>query len=442
MDTSLLREILPVKGQVLEHFGETDWSFFSRQPRAVLFPHSHEEITSVLSLANENNWNCMPAGNGTWLEGCMNTDRDVNLIVSMSKMNNILVHEPDNLFVELEAGVTLEQLQATLRPSKQWLPLDPPGKNSSTMGAIIATSSCGALQTGFGRPRDHVLGATLITGDGKTLKLGGKTVKNVAGFDLLKLLSGSWGRFGVITKLIMRLHPLPEADRTLLFNSNQAHPGTSLAHDIMHTPATLQSISILSPGLREELDSENTGVAVRILESEAAVDQVEALILERTDLLPYKSLNGSESEAFFESLKNTDADSDVVIRIKCLPSIMKNLICQIEALQSLVADDSLDGLQFLAHYESGILLVLIDKLKLEDDWLAQSAETLKEFRDTVEQQGGSLTLLFAPEALLKEVTPWGSLDELETLCAGLEKVFDPNQILSRSSSPQSEKEVS
>lgn len=437
MDTSLLREILPVKGQVLEHFGETDWSFFSRQPRAVLFPHSQEEITSVLSLANENNWNCMPAGNGTWLEGCMNTDRDVNLIVSMSKMNNILVHEPDNLFVELEAGVTLEQLQVTLRPSKQWLPLDPPGKNSSTMGAIIATSSCGALQTGFGRPRDHVLGATLITGDGKTLKLGGKTVKNVAGFDLLKLLSGSWGRFGVITKLIMRLHPLPEADRTLLFSSNQAHPGTSLAHDIMHTPATLQSISILSPGLREELDSENTGVAVRILESEAAVDKVEALILERTDLLPCKRLNGSESEAFFESLKNTDTDSDVVIRIKCLPSIMKNLIHQIEALQSLVADDSLGGLQFLAHYESGILLVLIDKLKLDDDWLAQSAETLQEFRDTVEQQGGSLTLLFAPEILLKEVTPWGSLGEVETICAGLEKVFDPNQILSRSSAHRS-----
>ena len=67
----------------------------------------------------------------------------------MRKMNNIIVHEPDNLFVELEAGVTLKKLQATLRDSKQWLPLDPPGADSSTMGAIVATSSCGALQTGF-----------------------------------------------------------------------------------------------------------------------------------------------------------------------------------------------------------------------------------------------------------------------------------------------------
>ncbi len=436
MDTNLLKQILPVEGQVLENFGETDWSLFGRQAHAVVFPHSEEEVTSILSVANENNWNCMPAGNGTWLEGCLNTDRDVNLVLSISKMNNILVHEPDNLFVELEAGVTLEQLQATLRSSKQWLPLDPPGANSSTMGAIVATSSCGALQTGFGKPRDHVLGATLITGDGKTLELGGKTVKNVAGFDLLKLLSGSWGRFGVITKLVMRLHPLPEADRTLLFSSNQQHPGPRLAHDIMHTPAMLQSISILSPGLGEEPESKDTRVAVRILESEAAVDQVEALILEQVKISPLKKMNGLESKKFFERLHNVDENSDVVIRVTSLPSEVGILIDQLENLQHLVAEKDGFGIKFLAHSESGVLIVLIDNLKRDENWLIQSTKALLKLRTSVENYGGSLTLLHAPEDLIRAVKPWGSLSEVETLFSGLEKVFDPTGILSQRELPK------
>ncbi|MEO2158013.1 MAG: hypothetical protein ABGX31_01620, partial [bacterium] len=78
-----MKQILPVEGQVLENFGETDWSLFGRQAHAVVFPHSEGEVTSILSVANENNWNCMPAGNGTWLEGCLNTDRDVNLVLSI-----------------------------------------------------------------------------------------------------------------------------------------------------------------------------------------------------------------------------------------------------------------------------------------------------------------------------------------------------------------------
>ena len=436
LNINLLRKILPVEEQVQESSRETNWSFFNRRPYAVVFPHTEKEVASVLSMANTNNWSCMPAGNGTWLEGCMNPNKEVDLVISTQKMNNIIVHEPDNLFVEVEAGVTLKKLQTSLESSKQWLPLDPSGTTASTMGAIVATNSCGALQAGFGPPRDHLLGATLITGDGKTLNLGGKTVKNVAGFDVLKLLAGSWGQLGVITKLIMRLHPLPEADRTLLFKTNQ-HQAAALAHRIMHTPVMLQSISILSVGIGEQDEPEDTEVAVRILESQEAVDQVETLIQRRVNLLPCDKLNGSESEAFFERLKNSDMGSDVVIRIKCLPFILESLIDQLAGLQSLVEELDPSGLQFLAHYANGILLVTIDRVSKENDQLEKSAMTLREFRDSVEQQGGSLTLLVAPEELQREVTPWGSLGDLETICTGIEKVFDPNQVLVSSSNHRS-----
>ena len=430
MYTNLLRKLLPGEEQVLESFVENDWSFYGRRPQAVLFPHCEEEVASVLSLANDKGWNCMPVGNGTWLEACMNDYGNVDLLISMRKMNNIIVHEPDNLFVELEAGVTLKKLQETLRSSKQWLPLDPPGADSSTMGAIVATSSCGALQTGFGKPRDHILGATIITADGKTLNLGGKTVKNVAGFDLLKLLAGSWGRFGVITKLIMRLHPLPEADRTLLFSSKNQREVATMAHKIMHAPVTLQSISIVSEGVLQNIKPKDTKVAVRILESQEAVDQVETLIHESLGSHPCERLGGSESEAFFEGLKNAHMDSDIVIRIKSLPSIMKTLIEQLANLQTLVEDSGKSFMEFIAHYESGTLLVFVDKSSTEEAWLDRAAATLIDFRNQVEEGGGSLTLLIAPEVIMNQVTPWGPLKEVETIFRGLEQVFDPNQILS------------
>ena len=430
MDTTLLRKILPREEQVLESFAENDWSFYGRRPQAIVFPHCEEEVASVLSLANDNGWNCMPVGNGTWLEACMNDCGNIDLLISMRKMNNIIVHEPDNLFVELEAGVTLKKLQATLRDSKQWLPLDPPGADSSTMGAIVATSSCGALQTGFGKPRDHILGATIITADGKTLNLGGKTVKNVAGFDLLKLLPGSWGQFGIITKLIMRLHPLPEADRTLLFSSKNQHEVTTMAHKIMHTPVTLQSISIVSEGIGQNVEPTDTIIAVRILESQEAVDQVEILIHESLGSHPCERLSGSRSEAFFERLKNAHMDSDIVIRIKSLPSMLKNLIEQLANLQTLMEDSGKSLMEFIAHYESGTLLVFIDKASEEEAWLDKSAATLIDFRKQVEEKGGSLTLLIAPEMIMNQVTPWGPLKEVETIFRGLEQVFDPNQILS------------
>ena len=129
--------------------------------------------------------------------------------------------------------------------------------------------------------------------------------------------------------------------------------------------------------------------------------------------------------------------SDVVIRIKCLPFMLESLIDQLAGLQSLVEELDPSGLQFLAHYASGILLVMIDRVSKENDQLEKSAMTLREFRDSVEQQGGSLTLLVAPEELQREVTPWGSLSDLETICTGIEKVFDPNQILASSSNHRS-----
>ena len=109
---------------------------------------------------------------------------------------------------------------------------------------------------------------------------------------------------------------------------------------------------------------------------------------------------------------------------------MKNLIERLANLQTLMEDSGKSFMEFIAHYESGTLLVFVDKSSTEEAWLDRAAAALIDFRNQVEEGGGSLTLLIAPEVIMNQVTPWGPLKEVETIFRGLEQVFDPNQILS------------
>lgn len=127
----------------------------------------------------------------------------------------IVEYEPGDLTLTARAGTSLADLARITGAEGQWLPLDPFGPEGGTLGATIATASAGPLASAFGTPRDHVLGCELVTGAGNVVRAGGRVVKNVAGFDLVRLSVGAWGTLGVLTELSVRLRALPEVDRTL-----------------------------------------------------------------------------------------------------------------------------------------------------------------------------------------------------------------------------------
>ena len=127
----------------------------------------------------------------------------------------IVEYEPGDLTLTARAGTSLAELARVTRAEGQWLALDPFGSADGTLGATIATASAGPLASAFGTPRDHVLGCQLVTGTGDVVQAGGRVVKNVAGFDLVRLATGAWGTMGLITEASVRLRALPEVDRTL-----------------------------------------------------------------------------------------------------------------------------------------------------------------------------------------------------------------------------------
>jgi glycolate oxidase FAD binding subunit len=152
-------------------------------------------------------------GAGTWLDAGRPVDSSEQL--SLAGHSGIVEYTPGDLTLTACAGTTLREIHDAVSPHGQWLALDPFGSDDGTIGATIATASAGPLATRFGAPRDLTLGLEFIIGRGATVRGGGRVVKNVAGFDLTRLLTGSWGTLGVITEVTVRLHARPETEVTL-----------------------------------------------------------------------------------------------------------------------------------------------------------------------------------------------------------------------------------
>lgn len=145
--------------------------------------------------------------------------------LSLSALAGIVDYNPGDLTLTARAGTSLEAIARATAVEHQWLALDPFGDSSGTLGATVATASSGPLACAFGTPRDNVLGLEIVTGDGRTIRSGGRVVKNVAGFDLTRLFTGSWGTLGVITEVTVRLRALPEVEDTLALSIDE-HPDT------------------------------------------------------------------------------------------------------------------------------------------------------------------------------------------------------------------------
>src|SRR6266404_4966941 len=178
-----------------------------------VMPGSIAEVCEVMKLASSEGWTTMPAGAMTWLR-LGKTAPD--LIVSTSKLNHIIEHEPADLVAITEAGVTLKDFNAHLSLNRQWLPIDPPDNGSATIGGVVATGLGGAQQFGYGPPRRHVIGMKLVLADGSLVKAGSRVVKNVAGYDMCKLFTGSYGTLGIIVEVNVKLRPVPFETRTVL----------------------------------------------------------------------------------------------------------------------------------------------------------------------------------------------------------------------------------
>src|SRR5208282_2056784 len=184
------------------------------QPRLVLEPANEQQLAAVLRLATDASLAVIPRGGGTKLSWG-NPPPRAEIILSTARLDKIIEHAWADLTVSVEAGCTIQKLQTALAQHGQRLALDPLWPEQATIGGVLSTNDSGSLRLRFGALRDLIIGVTLALPDGTLASSGGKVVKNVAGYDLPKLVTGAFGTLAVITRAIFRLHPLPRNTKTL-----------------------------------------------------------------------------------------------------------------------------------------------------------------------------------------------------------------------------------
>src|SRR5215470_15205683 len=218
-------------------------SFPGANPKMILEPEGPEALAAALRFASQSSLSVAPRGGGTKL-GWGNPIRSADLILSTLRLDQVLEHAWADMTATVQAGCRVSHLQQTLAEHGQRLAIDPLWPGKATVGGILATNDSGPLRIRFGSLRDLIIGATVALADGTLARSGGKVVKNVAGYDLPKLVTGALGTLGVITRATFRLHPLPKQARTV----------TIVAPDLTAMQQTLGCI----------LDSQLTPAAVQV----------------------------------------------------------------------------------------------------------------------------------------------------------------------------------
>jgi len=213
MTATLLRSLAEIVGPAhcLGGADRAPYVVDGRTPCGVVLPGSADEVARVVRAAAAVGVPVVPWGGGSQMSRGT-PPRDGALVVGLRRLGRVLEHEPGDLTATAEAGITLDAFQAALGTGGQWLPLDPPAPGTATLGGVLAANAAGPRRQGYGTARDLVIGMRVVAADGQLIRAGGKVVKNVAGYDLVKLYIGSLGTLGIIVDATLKLRPRPEAE--------------------------------------------------------------------------------------------------------------------------------------------------------------------------------------------------------------------------------------
>jgi glycolate oxidase FAD binding subunit len=249
---SLDRDLVAIVGEAHVRPPDSHFDINGVVPAAVVAPGSAEEVAAVLQLANSHDLVVAPAG------GCTQQDiggvpERVDILLSTARMNGIEHYDPGDLTIGIKAGTPFAAAQQQLAQHQQWLPCDAPNLDRATFGGLLATGAAGPLKCAFGGMRDYCIGIQFVTADGKVAKGGGRVVKNVAGYDLMKLMTGSYGSLAVITRANFKVFPRPQQTRTFACAFSSLEEALEFRGQVFRSPLTPLCMEIVSPRAPEYL---------------------------------------------------------------------------------------------------------------------------------------------------------------------------------------------
>jgi len=343
-------------------------------------------------------------GAGRWLDAGRPVRAERTLALRTLVSPEIVQYEPGDLTLTVRATATLEAIERLLRAEGQWLPLDPAGGTGGTIGATIATASAGPLSSAFGTPREQVLGVEVVTGRGEVIRAGGRVVKNVAGFDLTRLMTGAWGTLGAITEVSVRLRALPAVEATVAVSTSAADAW----HWISASEYTPYAAELLTPSLARALAvGDQSTLLVRFGGNESLV---------RSALQSVSSLGDARAVdgEVWSRLSVRDAADAAVIRLSTRPSRLALLWERVTTVLERVGGEA------HATPRRGVIRCIVPT-DASDEEFARLRGIIQALR--VEAQFVAERL---PASLWSSLVPPTAADNLSR---GIRSAFDPDRIL-------------
>ena len=383
--------------------------------RSIATPGSASEVAEVLQTASNLRQGVIPFGGGLSL-ATGNEIAPVDTGLDLTGLRRVHSYHPADLTLSVGAGITFAEIAETLGEQGQELPIDVPFPDRATIGGLIATGFAGPRRLGAGSLKDLLIGCEFVRGDGLLAKAGGMVVKNVSGFEIPRLLHGSWGSLAVLTSVNLKVVPAPRGEATLLLGVGSLEPGLQLARALLVAEQGVSACTVSST-------ADETTVAVRCMGRDATVGAMIAAMKKHASpsAATVDVLQASESRSFWQVQAEewAMASSDVIVTIGTRPRDLET----VAAMVNVGFGTGDRGLALVASPGTGSIRFRIDPA-------VTAATDLRAWWDAAELPSSTLGYIeVAPPDWKRGVDVWGLGAKPDPLMRAIKSQFDPHGIL-------------
>ncbi len=404
------------------------------RPETLLRPEDIRELGSLLAYLSSQSLATAPRGGGTRMT-LGNPIRRLETVVDLSGMNGVVAHNPGDLTLTVEAGMTFERLQETLAPHGQFLALDPPLPGRATIGGTLASGASSLLRWQYGSARDLVIGMKLAMASGAVVKSGGEVVKNVSGYDMARLHLGGLGTLGVIGEVSFKLTPLPRQERTLVASFRSMENCMEAGMGIYHSHATPLSLAAFDGSVSQRSNALDAGAkfvaAVRLGGRPRSLERQLrdcAEMCREAGAVDVDTVEGDMAVRLWRRLADFGWDEETealaAARVSVLPTALASLL---ESVVRTTPDESAAPSVIAQPGYGGLSMFWFEGEERQSENSIQ--EALSGARALVREMGGRLVIERCPPSVKAAMDVWDDVGESLDVMRRIKEQYDPGSIL-------------
>jgi glycolate oxidase FAD binding subunit len=413
-----------------------------KKPKVIVSPGTIEDVSKVVAYANRQDLAIIPRGNGTKM-GIGGIPKKMDIVLSTGRLNRITDRDCENLTLSVESGITLNDVQKSLAKAGKgyFLPLDPPFTEKATLGGIVATNSSGPKRLLYGTARDMIIGAKAVFPNGDIVVSGGKTVKNVSGYDMCKLLIGSYGTLGILCEMTFKLLPLPEREATLGLSFAVLEDADGFVRELRGSELIPSSVEILNAMAVQKMKYSTSmppnGSYLVAIGFEGVSESVERQISQMSEMgkkhgaLGAMTLTSEKHEAFWIALR--DFGNGLIKDYRNLISLKSNFLISkcgemLGSCEKIARGLGIDC-AFISHAGNGIMYSYVLAGKDFRPKVESFVELIEKLTAEAAKNEGNLMVESSPLLLKKQVDVWGESRSDYPVMRRLKEQIDPAGIL-------------